>query len=146
MAKHDIDHVQLTPSWDVMTSGGEWRGDWIGMSLHIVHKTSNYRTSNQASLWKTRSYYDILVELMREHKNTPWDFEVHGSELSEGMTCLCASPALPFISWPIEYVYRHLPEWELEPIVKGKWTSAAIKYCEQEGIPHSFREGDSVVK
>ena len=63
MDKHDIDHIQLTPSWDVMRSGGEWRVDWIGANLHIVHEKSNYRTSNQASLWKTRSYYDIVVEM-----------------------------------------------------------------------------------
>jgi hypothetical protein len=48
--------------------------------------------------------------------------------------------------WPIKYVYRHLPDWDIEPIVKGEWTQAAVDYCKQEGLAFSFRAGEEVVK
>jgi hypothetical protein len=46
----------------------------------------------------------------------------------------------------LKYVYRHLDEYEAEPIVKGEWTQAAVQYCETEGIPYSFKAGERVVK
>lgn len=136
MDRCNIDHIQLCPSWDVMISDGPFNLD---SSLMWVDQNSSYRTSNQASLWKTRSYRDLL------HKGeSAWDFEVCGSHRARNMSCLSISAPHPY--WPIKHVYRHLREWDLEPIVKGRWTADALKYCQREDLEVNFEVGGKVLQ
>ena len=135
MDKHDWDHIQLVPSWDVMTRGMQCGED---TSLFWVAKHSDYRTSNQASLWRTEAYLELLKD-----GESAWQFEVNGSRRARDMKCLCVDQDA---DWPIKYVYRHLPGWDIEPIVKGVFSHAAVRYCEREGLPYNFKAGEKVVK
>lgn len=144
-----LDHLQLVDSANVMKIGA-WplyvglRDDDVDLWIHPVMKNSDYRTSNQASLWRTQAYFEILGELLICTGDvSPWDFEVTGSQQSLGHSC---ATILGPARWPLKYVYRHLPDYDAEPIVKGRWTQAAVQYCETEGLPYSFEAGERVAK
>ena len=120
-----VAHIQICPSWDVMRSQGEY---WDSR-LMLVANNSDYRASNQASLWRISAYQALL-----RPGESAWDFEVDGSKRCDNTYgCLCVKEHEYF-----KYVYRHLPDWDLEPIVKGKWTDDARKYCEREGVEVDF--------
>jgi hypothetical protein len=121
----DVRHIQLCPSWNVMKTSGPYEDD---DRFLVVAEDSDYRSSNQASLWYTQAYLDLLRD-----KESPWEFEVKGSIRARGFTCLSVKDHLYF-----KYVYRHLPDWPTEPIVKGKWTEAAYLYAEREGLEIDF--------
>jgi len=142
---HDylLGHIQLVPSWDVMKIGLEYNFE---PTLTIVHAESDYRTSNQASIWRTTAYLNIVKRLEMQAYRSAWDFETHGSRLSKDITCLCISPWVDAELWPIRYAYRHVDGWDTEPIVRGHWTRAAAQYCKQEGIPFEFEVGGKVWK
>jgi hypothetical protein len=103
-----------------MISAGAWTED---ESLHKLSVRSDYRTSNQASLWRKDQYLSLLFEGC-----TTWDFE-----LIRAVPLRCFQIAQD-AEWPVKYVYRQLPEWKTEPVVRGKFTIAAQKYIEREGI------------
>jgi len=130
-----IAHIQLVPSWDVMASGGVYARD---PRLHWVSRESHYRTSNQASLWRVSSYLGLLHQ-----RESAWQFEWYGNWRSLNLRCLCLAPDC--IDWPLRYVYRHLPGWRFEPVVKGRWKQAAVDYCIREGLEYDGIVPDSSV-
>ena len=142
MQRHAIDHIQVMPTWPGMVMGGPYQYDG---SLEFVSVDSMYRTANQASLWKTASYYEILKKMESLNLgSSAWDFEVSGSNMSHEMICLSVSPHEPADEWPIKYVHRHVPGWNREPIVKGEWTEDARRYCENEGIEFAGKVGSRI--
>lgn len=86
-----------------------------------IAKETEYRVSCQATIWQPAILYEIS-----SHYNTPYEFEVRGSRLSNQ---LC-EPFLAFKRevepWPIEYI--------CSAISRGKWTKDAIEFCQKMNV------------
>lgn len=86
-----------------------------------IPKGTRYRVSAQASIWDPISLLRIS-----SFCETPSDFEITGSELSDHIT----EPFLAFRRdvqpWPLSYY--------CSAISRGKWEPAALEFCKQNGI------------
>lgn len=86
-----------------------------------IPKGVAYRVSAQASIWDPISLYRIA-----SHCDTPADFEIKGSELSNYI----GEPFLAFRRdvqpWPLSYY--------CSAISRGKWEPAALEFCRANGI------------
>lgn len=87
-----------------------------------IPKGTRYRVSCMASIWDPR----ILAEIASKCGETPFDFEITGSKLSNDYR-------EPFIAfrrdvqpWPISYI--------CSAISRGKWEPHALEFCRQQGV------------
>lgn len=87
-----------------------------------IPKGTRYRVSCMASIWNPR----ILAEIASKCGETPFDFEITGSKLSNDFD----EPFLAFRRdvqpWPINFY--------ASAISRGKWEPAALAFCNANGI------------
>lgn len=86
-----------------------------------IPKGAPYRVSCQASIWRPDALYRIASQC-----ETPSDFEIKGSKLSNDFE----EPFIAFrrdvSSWPINYF--------CSAITRGEWEPAALQFCRANGI------------
>lgn len=86
-----------------------------------ISKGTMYRVSCMASIWNP-----VILHEIASHFNTPAEFELEGSKLSDQFD-------EPFLAFK-----REVHPWPLEnycsAISRGKWEPDAVKFCEQNGI------------
>lgn len=115
--------IRLYPGWDHDRTSGAFRYD---KRLLVMAKDSPYRCSCKPSLWDR----GVLLRLLRDGES-PWDFEKRGRQRSVKYTFLALR------TWGVfPFVTKGDPTgpWEKSPVVKGKWTVAAKRYCQREGL------------
>lgn len=87
-----------------------------------IPKGTRYRVSCMASIWEPR----ILAEIASKCGETPFDFEITGSKLSNDYK----EPFLAFRRdvqpWPLSYI--------CSAISRGKWEPHALEFCRANGI------------
>lgn len=93
--------------------------------LIVLDRKSPYRTSCKPSLWRRKTF----LQLLRDGES-PWDFERNGRRRSAARTFMVTK------GWHWFFVTKGAPHgpWDKSPVVKGRWTTAAKKYCENEGL------------
>lgn len=104
---------------------GEFPGD---ARLGIISDGASYRTSVQASIWRTQVLRDLV-----DPTESPWQFEINGTERSRkyGGTFLSV---MERGSDPYYYGIRYL----CTAVNRGRWSREAWKYAEREGISVDF--------
>lgn len=92
----------------------------IDKRLNGYTKTSRYRTSLQAGLWRTNTFQELLKD-----GETPWDFETKGSVRSQSTKFIFLNVKkhgyIPYITRP-------------GACECGKWTNVAKEYIIKENI------------
>lgn len=86
-----------------------------------ISKGTAYRVSCQTAIWNPAILHEIA-----SHFDTPAEFEIEGSKLSDSFS----EPFLAFRRevkpWPLEYY--------CSAISRGKWEPAALEFCRANGI------------
>lgn len=119
--------IRLYPGWDHDKSSGAFRYD---DRLLVMAKDSSYRCSCKPSLWDR----GVLLRLLRDGES-PWDFERRGQKRSAKYTFLALR------NWGVfPFVTKGCPSgpWEKSPVIKGRWSRAALKYAKREGLEIDF--------
>ncbi len=86
-------------------------------NIYKLKQFSLYTISLQASIWKTDFLYSLL-----DHEESPWEFEVQGSERLNNHK-----------QHNIYYAAQD-PPWYLEACRKGEFTNDFYNICNEEGI------------
>lgn len=87
----------------------------------IVKRGSRYRISCQASIWRSDFLYAIASQF-----NTPQEFELMGSGLSDALPSEVLAFKRDVKPWPLEYLCT--------AIVNGKWSQGAKQLCDSLDI------------
>lgn len=99
--------------------GGE--KDYGDSHFAEIPKGTRYRVSCQASLWEPS-----VLCWIASHCDTPGEFELDGTELSNRVD-------RPFLAWK-----REVTPWPMQyycsAISRGKWEPAALEFCRQQGV------------
>jgi len=91
-----------------------------------INRGSDYRVSLQAAIWDV----DYIKRLARP-KDSPWDFEISGTERSNRMKDkLCSVSAET--RYPISYYCT--------AVDKGRWKKGAVKLCRGNGIKPDLKK------
>jgi len=93
----------------------------------LVSKNTRYRTSTVFTLWKRK----ILEKLLLEGES-PWDFEIIGSERSNNYDGFYAA-------WDIHFPY-------LNGIIKAKWNRSAASFIKSKGIETNFEKREIMTR
>jgi len=112
-----VDYIRLYPAPppDIPCPGDE--------RLGLIQPESQYRTSLQMAIWRK----SVLMELLRDNE-TPWQFEVNGSERSKKYQDRFLSVTKR--RFGVDYVFT--------AIVNGYWSEKAYEYSRIEGIRICF--------
>jgi len=122
-------HVRLYPGWDHDTADGSFSDD---PRLMVLSKRAPYRCSLKPAFWRR----SVLLGLL-EKGEEPWDFERKASKRSRRLPDLFLATA----DWGcFRFVTAADPsgDWVKSPVVKGRWTVDAKRYCELEGVKVDF--------
>lgn len=87
-----------------------------------IQKGTRYRVSCMASIWEPR----ILAEITSKCGETPFDFEISGSKLSNDYKEPFVAFRRDVQPWPLSYI--------CSAISRGKWEPDALEFCRQQGI------------
>jgi hypothetical protein len=87
-----------------------------------IRRGTPYRVSCQASIWRP----DVLAEIA-SHGETPSDFEILGSAVSNRMAAEFLAFDRESQPWPMEYF--------CSAISRGQWNPQALAHCRKHGIP-----------
>jgi len=123
------DHIRLYPGWDHDTAKGPFRRD---PRLMIFAKKAPYRCSLKPSLWRRK----VLIRLLKDGEQA-WDFEREASRRSREL----GDRFLAVKNWGyFPMVTRGDPsgDWVKSPVVRGRWTKAAKRYAQLEGLNIDF--------
>lgn len=119
------DHIRLKAG-DLRCEGVFPRDSRLAMAA----RNERYRACLQPALWRV----EALLGLLRPGE-TAWEFERHSAKRTEGSEkylCVRSSHYFP---------YALDGEWGLGgPILKGRWTDAAVRYVEREGLEIDFSQ------
>ena len=95
--------------------------------LKIVSKTSKYRISTQAALWRT----ETLLSYLKSDENG-WEFEIFGSRRAKKRNDL-------FLTLSPDYLKKNIVfDYQLTGIIKGKWLRTIPALFERENIQIDF--------
>lgn len=117
-------HIRLFPPKKIYSIGD------FGDDLYVFSDEEPYRVSTNAGLWRL----DTMRRLLRSGESI-WQFERRGSPRSQDEVMMCVKEFTAF-----QYVNRSYGGWGHEPVWRGKWTGAARKYAEREGLKIDFSE------
>lgn len=122
-----IDRLRLYPGLDHDFGKPYHRFDG---RLINMDKKSPYRCSCKPSFWN----HKVFLSLLRDGES-PWDFERDGKKRSGKYRFAVTR------DWHWFFVTRDCPDgenWAKSPLVKGCWTSAALKYAKRERLKIDF--------
>ena len=123
------DHIRLYPGWDHDTAKGPFRHDF---RLMVFNRKSPYRCSLKPGLWWRKA----LLSLLRKGEQA-WDFEREASKRSREL----GDRFLAVADWghfPMVTAGDPSGDWVKSPVVRGRWTKAALRYAQQEGLKIDF--------
>ncbi len=93
--------------------------------MGVTRKDAPFRINLQAGIWNRESFIDLILE-----GESPWEFEVKGSERSQKMDRrflgIADNPAEKYVHGPIPYLCT--------AITKGVWMREAIALCKKENV------------
>lgn len=86
-----------------------------------ISKDASYRVSLQTAVWDK----DIFSGLIKNGENA-WEMEINGTKRSKTVKRSFLSLKEGLMNKPLDYICT--------AVVKGKWTSEALEFCEKEGL------------
>ena len=86
-----------------------------------ISREARYRVSCMASMWQV----DVLKKIL-PHVNTPWEFELKGTELSRDFHQAFFAVRRDRKTWPLNHFAT--------AITRGVWEQSALDFCKKNGI------------
>lgn len=123
-----IDHCRLYPGWNLDRSKGTCPHD---SRLLVFTRKSPYRCSLKPGLWRTSTFLELLKD-----GESPWDFEKGSARSRKYGDRFVATR-----DWYLSFVTNGCPDghdWQKSPLVRGRWTKSAKRYCEREDLKVNF--------
>lgn len=126
-----IHHIRLYPGWDHDRSKGPFKYD---QRLLVFERKSPYRASLKPGLWNGQTFSELLKD-----GESPWDFENLASKRSRRY----GDGFMATRGWHLFFVTNGCPDgedWPKSPVVQGRWSVSAKRYCEREGLKVDFSQ------